>query len=300
MWYNDQKKSKIDGGGRCLTQWLGVAHRVVSDLCYCLFLESGKVIARTTVQHVARDDYLNNDVKREIESFDRSVDERLSDQNFRADPSDGLYIQDKFDKVPNGIARAEEDYGDMTTPDTLDADDINDNIIDKYLNAEQIFDVGTGSKCKGHVVKRAKGTSCEAIDCAHTNPLLNTREYVVEFTDGSTVIFFANVIAECMHAQGDSEGNHYQSWSEITDHRSSNLSIKIAEGFITSWNGNCILKPTTRGWSLLVLWRDGLSDLLPLKDLKDAYPVQIAEYAAANRIANEPAFNWWVHTVLQK
>ena len=51
------------------------------------------MIARTTVQHVARDDYLNNDVKREIESFDRSVDERLSDQNFRADPSDGLYNQ---------------------------------------------------------------------------------------------------------------------------------------------------------------------------------------------------------------
>jgi hypothetical protein len=39
-----------------------------------------------------------------------------------------LYIQDKFDEVPNGIARPEEDYGDMTTPDMLDADDINDNI----------------------------------------------------------------------------------------------------------------------------------------------------------------------------
>jgi hypothetical protein len=31
---------------------------------------------------------------------------------------------------------------------------------------------------------------------------------------------------------------------------------------------------------------------LPLKDLKDAYPVQIAEYVAANKIASEPAFNW--------
>jgi hypothetical protein len=39
---------------------------------------------------------------------------------------------------------------------------------------------------------------------------------------------------------------------------------------------------------------------LPLKDLKDAYQVPIAEYASANKIANEPAFNWWVHTVLRK
>jgi hypothetical protein len=40
---------------------------------------------------------------------------------------------------------------------------------------------------------------------------------------------------------------------------------------------------------------------LPLKDLNDAFPVQIVEYAAANKIANEePAFNWWVQTVLRK
>ena len=37
-----------------------------------------------------------------------------------------------------------------------------------------------------------------------------------------------------------------------------------------------------------------------MKELKDSYPVQIAEHAMANKIANEPAFNWWVHTVLRK
>ncbi len=129
------------------------------------------MIARTTVQLVVRDNYLNNDVKRNKESFDRSLGERLSDQNFMADPADGFYIQDKPDEVPNGIARTEEDYGDMTTPDTLDADDSNDDIIDKYLNAELIFDVGTGSERRGRVVKSAKGTSGEPIGRAHSNPL---------------------------------------------------------------------------------------------------------------------------------
>jgi hypothetical protein len=62
-----------------------------------LVIESGKVIARTTVQDVVRDDYLNDDVERDIESFDRSVEERLSDQNFMADPADRYYIQDKPD-----------------------------------------------------------------------------------------------------------------------------------------------------------------------------------------------------------
>jgi hypothetical protein len=45
---------------------------------------------------------------------------------------------------------------------------------------------------------------------------------------------------------------------------------------------------------------NGSSDWMPLKDIKDSYPVQIEEYAMANKIANEPAFNWWVHTVLRK
>jgi hypothetical protein len=48
-----------------------------------------------------------------------------------ADPADGFYIQDKPDEVPNGIAHTEDDYGDMIIPDTLDADDINDDMIDK-------------------------------------------------------------------------------------------------------------------------------------------------------------------------
>jgi hypothetical protein len=104
------------------------------------------VIARTTVQHIVRDDYVNDNFKSEIESFDRSVDDRLSDQNFMADPADGFYIQDKLDDVTNGIARVKEGYGDMITPNKLDANDINDNVIDKYLNTELILDVDTGSK----------------------------------------------------------------------------------------------------------------------------------------------------------
>jgi hypothetical protein len=169
---------EIDDSGRRLAQWLGVVHRIESNLCYWLLLESGKVIARTSVQHVICNDYLNDDVKRNINIFDRSVEERLIDQNFMADPADGFYIQHKLDKVPYGIARSEEHHGDMTNPDTLDADDINDDVIDKYENTELIFDVGTGNKRRGRVVKRAKGTSGKPIGRAHSNPLFNTRVYV--------------------------------------------------------------------------------------------------------------------------
>ena len=71
VWYWDQKKIELDGSGRHLARWLGVAHRFGSDLCYWSLPESGKVIARTTVQHVVRrDNYLNDEIKHEIERFD--------------------------------------------------------------------------------------------------------------------------------------------------------------------------------------------------------------------------------------
>jgi hypothetical protein len=143
-------------------------------------LESGKVIARATVQHIVRDDYLNDDVKCNFESFNQSVEEQLSDQKFMADPAEGFYIQDKPDKVPNGIARTEEDYGDMIIPDTLDADDINDDVIDKYLNAELIFeDVTLGNKerndqsCRqmGRHIKRQPCVRVMESRCARTGVL---------------------------------------------------------------------------------------------------------------------------------
>ena len=39
---------------------------------------------------------------------------------------------------------------------------------------------------------------------------------------------------------------------------------------------------------------DGSFDWVPLKDLKDTNPVERAEYAVTNKIAEAMAFAWWV------
>ncbi len=292
---------EMDNTGRKLARWLGVAHRVGSDLCYWLLLPSGKVIARTTVQHVIREDLLNEDVRQQVEEFDCNVEERLNDQGLWLAT---FFLQDEDDtNYTGGVTTTpkEEEYGDMLTTDTLEADDVDDEALDKYLNTELIFDMGTGAVRRGRVIKRAKGTTGQPIGRGHANPLFDTREYVVEFTDGSTENYFANVIAENMYAQVDDEGRQYQLLDEIADHRSDRTTLRVEDGFTVSQNGNRVPKQTTCcGWFLLVNWKDGSSDWVKLKDLKDSYPVQIAEYAAANRIAEEPAFKWWVHSVLRK
>ena len=40
--------------------------------------------------------------------------------------------------------------------------------------------------------------------------------------------------------------------------------------------------------------KDGSKQWYPLKDMKESYPVKVAEYAVAKIISNKPDFSWWV------
>jgi hypothetical protein len=45
--------------------------------------------------------------------------------------------------------------------------------------------------------------------------------------------------------------------------------------------------------------KDGSSDWIDLKHLEDSNPIELTEYAVANRIQEEPTFKWWVTETLQ-
>ena len=47
-------------------------------------------------------------------------------------------------------------------------------------------------------------------------------------------------------------------------------------------------------------WKDESTTWVSLKDMKEPYPIQTAEYAVQARIAEEPAFAWWVSYTLKK
>ena len=86
---------------------------------------------------------------------------------------------------------------------------------------------------------------------------------------------------------------------EIVDHRKKDSALSASEGFVTSGTSQ---KPviTTKGWDFQVRWKDGSMDWLPLSQVKEALPVEVAEYVVAQKIHREPAFNWWVMKTLRK
>ena len=87
---------------------------------------------------------------------------------------------------------------------------------------------------------------------------------------------------------------------EITDHRCDGTEIKSTEGYYMSKGGHQTRKRTTRGWQVYLQWKDRSGDWVAMKDVKDSYPIELAEYAIAASISHEPAFAWWVPYTIRK
>jgi hypothetical protein len=132
----------------------------------------------------------------------------------------------------------------------------------------------------------------------HSNPIFDTRIYPVEFPDGYTQEFSANVIAQNLYSQVDEERNQFLLLDELIDHEKTADAIDENNKFQVSQNGNILMWRTMKGWHLCVKWKDGSTSWKPLKDLKEAYPVQVAEYAISRGLADCIAFKWWIpHTI---
>ena len=56
-----------------------------------------------------------------------------------------------------------------------------------------------------------------------------------------------------------------------------------------SSNGNKRRREATKGYQINLQWRDGSTTWSKLKDAKDSFPVEVAEFAVENGIADEPA-----------
>ena len=64
------------------------------------------------------------------------------------------------------------------------------------------------------------------------------------------------------------------------------------DAFVTTSSRTQLRVPTTKGWEVNPKWKYGSTTWNKLKDIKDLYPVQLAEYAVEDRISEEPAFAW--------
>ena len=111
-----------------------------------------------------------------------------------------------------------------------DADNHTPETFDAYLTASVLLPCG-GELLKAKVFGQKRDADGNPVGQACSNPILDTHEYKVEFTDGSREIYMANLIAENMYSQVSEEGQQYTLMSEIIDHKADVRALSKDDGF---------------------------------------------------------------------
>jgi hypothetical protein len=89
--------------------------------------DTGKLVSNSSVQQVTRDDYLQEDIKKQIDELNKKLKERLNDKNFLLfnEGFQGMYIEDIEDLMESHSSviheetntPSDEDYGENFPPE---------------------------------------------------------------------------------------------------------------------------------------------------------------------------------------
>ena len=141
--------------------------------------------------------------------------------------------------------------------------------FDKIINAEVMIQNGD-EMVMGKVTRRSLDADGRTIGTYHDNPFLNTITYDVEFPDGQVKEYGANIIAEKMLTQVDSDRYSLSLMDLIMDHqRDPSQAIPMEDKYITTKSGQKRLRKTTKGWKLLIKWKDKSKAWINLEDIKE-------------------------------
>jgi hypothetical protein len=293
--YYDPNDCGEDGAARRkLGRWLGPSKSIGQGLCYYLLKSNGRFIARSTARPITLDDYNKYpELKQEMKDFNEQVkshigifDDSLILQSEADDPEEALFVP-----VPNG--------GGLPEGEGFEEEAEDGRGFDPLISAQLVLPHKEGDMM-AKVIKRKRDSAGNLVGRKHRIPTLDSRVYEVEFIDGVRQEIAYNVLAEHLLCEMDEEGNQYQIFKDIVDHRKHpKKAVEKADQYYTK-GGRQYKKRTTTGWELEVEWKDGSTSWLPLKTLKETNPIRVADYAKANRIDTEPAFEWWVPTVLRR
>jgi hypothetical protein len=275
-----------------IARYLGPSHDIGQAMCSKLITRKGRIIAQTSVLPMSASDLDNAVIKDQIASFDNALKKALGDRAV------GILIDLLPDEIDEREYIAYQDET-MTKRITMpEADEYDHDQYLKFSSARVSLPVG-GDMKHGRVTKRKRDEDGVLIGIAHPNPLLDTSLYEVEFDDGATEAFAANIFAENVYAKVDHEGNQYSLLDEIVDHEKMGDAINADDQYVW-YNGKQRQRRTTKGWRFCVRWKDTTTSWIHLKDLKESNPVDVAVYAVAHKLVSEPAFKWWVPYTLKK
>ena len=92
------------------------------------------------------------------------------------------------------------------------------------------------------------------------------------------------MIAENLLAQTDDKGCRHLLLDVILDVKADKDGVPKERGLRANQHGITTRVCTLKGWHVLACWKGGMTEWVELKDMKDSYPVEMAEFAVASQI----------------
>lgn len=287
----------------CLGRCLGPAKNEGNEMAQWILKMNGQIVPRRSLRRLSEAE-LNptNEIEiRKRQAFDNAIAAKLGD-SFSLPPTPLPSHLDDDDAAFVPYEDDEESPIEMPDADAVDAAGtpvMQQSLADTLINAEVLLPQGE-SKQLAKVIRRSVDADGHVIGTFNKNPILNTLLYDVEFPDGVTKQYAANLIAENILCQVDSDGRYSSFVDGILEYRRNKSAVTKENQYVVTKRGRRKLRQTTVGWDFLVQWKDGTTQWLPLKLLKESNPVDVAEFVTARGIADEPAFCWWVPYTLRK
>ena len=279
-----------------LGRLLGPSKNEGNAMSQSVLVASGAVITRRTIRPLRNSEIHSETEKRKRKIFDDIILKKLGDsmsKPTKPSPPDHIPYSDGVD--PDSVELPEDN--DPVGPDGTAV--FEKPITDQWIHAELNLPQGEELR-KAKIVGRTTDGNGKVTGSYDPNPFLNTLTYDVEFPDGEIKEYSANVIAENMYAQVDDEGHSVQILDAIVDYRKDSSAVEKTDMYVHTKSGQRRLRQTTSGWSLLILWKNGEEEWMPLNKMKQALPLETAEFAVARGISDEPAFKWWVPYTLRR
>ena len=286
MYYDSETKFPEDS--EVLGRWLGPAQDIGPMMCSKIQKPNGNCYYTSTYRALTPEEMRDPAIDADKKKFMDELYNKLGPE-----PSDGDFEDELRDSnTPSFPPYEDTDVDPTVIPDRDEYPD-----FEKYIGAEVLLPK-EGELQTAKVKARKKDHDGEPIGRSHTNPMFDTRCYIVEFADGIEKEYTANLIAENMYSQCNPDGEQYLILLGITDHRKTDKAVEKADAHIYK-GGRRYPRKTTKGWQLCVSWKDGTTTWESLASLKESNPIQVAEYAIAMGIDAEPAFHWWVPYTLK-
>jgi len=182
-WYEVVQFRDHDGETK-LACWLGPAEDTGGGDAAWLLPSTARPTVRSTFWSLTTTE--RTDKADEIKSLLDDINSKIGDEISQADvdPAIGTIMPDPqaFDLFINGdgqeIIHIDDD---LKVPDS---DDYTPEALDRYLSAEVMIN-RDGDLIRGTVVSRCKDLNGIPVGKEDSNPILDTREYIVDFEDGS-------------------------------------------------------------------------------------------------------------------